>query len=212
MLLGLRREEEITAVVRLFRADAGGVRQLHAVGRAFHIVDESYAAHAGELDAAGLNDVSPTALELLAAGGDLLTHRRSAFVVKSAIVPVAVRTEHGRAQSLRGRFRPIERTGDVMAGKRLEDDALNGIVVALDFAVDDRIQRAARGHRMQSGGHQHAGAYLGAARRPIARVSHGPHGECYGVQRPQLAETGVMRQLAGGQRAERICGRDVVGR
>ena len=176
------------------------MRQLHAVGHAFHVVDEGDAAHAGELNAAGLDDVSPAALELLAAGGDLSAHGVGAFVVEAAIFPVAVWAEHGRARSLRGRFRPIERSGDVVARKRLEDDALDGIVVALDLAVDDRIERAARGHRVQPGGHQHAGAYLRAARGPIGLRRRGP----WGMQRcPENAACRAGRREALGRQAAR---------
>ena len=77
---------------------------------------------------------------------------------------MTVRAQHTRPTP-GDTFGPIETTGDVMAGKALQVDLLDGIVVAIDLAMDNGVGRGLRRHGPEPGGDQqlapHALAPLG---------------------------------------------------
>src|SRR5207249_609922 len=85
--------------------------------------------------------------------------RLFAGIVEAAVVPMTVRTENA-GQLARFSGRPIEVSGDVMAGIAGEIDLLDGVAVALDLAVNDGLEGSFLGHGPQAVGDQKLLAHL----------------------------------------------------
>ena len=141
--------------------------ELHGIGIPEHVIEEGRTAHARELDAARLQRRPRRALQLLGAGVDLLLRRRraDATVHEAAIRPMPVRAEHGR-HFRRALLRQVQTAGDEVPRQALEKDAVHRVIVALDPAVHDRVERGLFRHRPEAGGDRHAPLDLRAPRRP----------------------------------------------
>src|SRR5262249_26316682 len=127
-------------------------------------------------------------------------------VVEAAVGPVAVRAEHPR-QRPRLALGPVEAARDVVAGGAGEEDLLDGGVVAVDLAVNDRGERRLLRHGPQAEGAQHLLAQLLPG---LVARRHG-HEEVLGVEGAQLREPAVGGELARLANAERLAARCVSG-
>src|SRR5207245_1161043 len=93
-------------------------------------------------------------------------------IVKPAVGPVAVGAKNSGPLAIRGltpparRFGPVEIARDIMSWIACEEDFFDGVVIAVDRAVDNRLQRSLFGHGPKAGSHQHLFAQLLAACLP----------------------------------------------
>src|SRR5262249_44244935 len=146
--------------------EAFAVLDLLAVGVAHHVVGEHDAAQTGQADAWGLQRIAGAFERLFATGRDILLGGRLAGVIHPAVVPVAVR-EQDRGQFAGLALGPIEVAAHIMAGITGEEDLFDGVVAAVDLAVDDRAERSPLGQRPQAVGDQDLLAQLALALLPL---------------------------------------------
>jgi hypothetical protein len=102
-------------------------------------------------------------------------------------------------------FRQIQVAAHVVAGERLEEHAIDRVVVALDAAMHHGAQRRLRGQRQQAGRQQHAIAHGGAMareRRDVLRAL-GIDGKVTAVQIAQRPRVGGRRRLRRTRRQDR---------
>src|ERR1700722_4410108 len=164
---------------------------------------EDDATHARQLGAAGLERIAGALHRLLR----LLVHLRLrlflAGVEEAAVVPVAMRTQHARqlARLARG---PIEIAADVVAGHTGEVDLFDGVISAIDPAMDHRRQRRLRRHRPEAIGHENLLAQVAAASLPRLFGGRGLQEEVLVVQVARLAETVIGGLFAFRQHARRV--------
>src|SRR5262245_10524407 len=141
---------------------------LLAIRVANHVVEESNAAHAGELSAARLERVFCTLDSFLGALLELALYLGIGGCVETAIGPVPVRIQDGWILAARRwRGRPIQVAAHIMPRKAGEENLLDGVAVADDLAVDDRLQRQLLGHRPEPIGEQHLFADFLATPGPV---------------------------------------------
>src|SRR5262249_43342453 len=162
------------------------------------------AAHAGEHRAAGLERVAGALGGLLGPLLDLLGGGLLAGVEEAAVGPVPVRAEHAGVlrRAVPG---PVQVAADVVAPPAWRRDLLDGVAVALEAAVDDRLQRRLLRQRPEAGGDQDALADLAAALVPLVPGGRRREREV-AVEVFGLAEPGVGGLLAGRQDAGGVVG------
>lgn len=141
MTFGLRAIEEPALVGGLFFI--GGctktVGTLHgdllAVGIAEHIPMEDDAAHARELDAAGLDMIAGSVEEAFFTFGEEPADFIGSGIVEASVGPMSVGAEEGRDLAL-GLSGSVEIAGHKEAWKALEEDIFDGVAVACLFGVN----------------------------------------------------------------------------
>ena len=192
---GLRAE-----IAPIFRrvhpgSHARAVLQLHAVGVADHVVMEDHAAHAGQLHAAGLQDVAAAHLETFGPFHERLANRGGTVIGEAAVGPMPVRTQHARHAAVDA-LGPIQITGDEMAWKTFQIDFLDRVLPAVHAAVDHGVGRGFGGHGPEPGGHQDLspqplgpfGPFLGCGTGGERKIT---------VERFQGPQPAILRELPG---------------
>ena len=192
------------------RTQPGTVRQLQAVGHSHHVVDEDDAAHAGQLHTARLQRKAAADLKPLGAVGDRLTDRLLSRVLESPIGPMAVRTQYC-GQPTAAAFGSVEVPRDEMSGITFQKDLFDGVAVAIDQSVHDRMGRRLCRHGPQAGGHSQL------PMQPLG--SHGPLLLALAWNEREIAvkvhdrtEAFVIRQLSLRQHAGRFSRGSRLGR
>ena len=152
--------------------------ELHGVGIAERVVQEGRAAHARELDAAGLEGGACGALEFFGTGIEFLFDALGfGFEVhEAALWPVAVGAQNAWDFSL-CLFGSVEAAGDEMPGEAFKEDAVDGVVVAFDAAMDDGVERGFVGEWPEAGGEEQALFDFGAAFLPCFWGGHRGEGK-----------------------------------
>src|SRR6516162_6174505 len=111
-----------------------------AVGHAHHVVMEHNAAHAREHGATGLQRISRSVHCGFRAAFHLVAGLSFGPFVKSAVLPVTVWTEDAGKWS-RLVLGPIKVAANIVTGHRSEEHFFDGVLVAVDVAVDDGMKR-----------------------------------------------------------------------
>src|SRR5579884_2742732 len=160
------------------------MRDGRTVGVAHHVVMKDDAAHARQLGAAGLEWIFRAFGCLLGALFDLVGNGPVVGLVKAAARPVTMRTENAGPLATGGITPPaplgatggitppaplgatggitppaplgaIEVAADIMAGIAGKKYFFDRVFAAVDFAVDDGLQRRLFRHRPQTEGDEH---------------------------------------------------------
>ena len=180
----LQAEERLLAEFGVGVGEAGAVLERLGVGVADHVVVEDDKAHAGELRGERLERVAGALHRLLGPDLHLLPRGRFGGLEEAAPLrafrrPVAVRIEHGRILAPFARLgrRPVQVAGDVVARQAGEEHLLDGVAVALDLAVDGRLDRRPLRHGPQAGGDQHLLAQRGRRLAHASFVAGGANGK-----------------------------------
>ena len=124
-------------------------RDLLRVRVAEHVPLPHDAAHAGELHAERLEDALPAFFKAFRTNRDLLTHLLRLREREPRVLPVTVREHHRRNLAL-DHFRLPKAARDVKARCGLEIDFFDRETIALDLAMNHRIERRLRRHRPQT--------------------------------------------------------------
>ena len=173
------------------------MRHLPAVGHADHVVLEDDAAHPRQLHAQGLENVASADLESLLAADELPADFLRAGIEETPVGPVSVGSQDG-GQLAGSAFRTIQTSRDEMPGITLEIDLLDGVALAIDTAVDDRMIRRFRRHGPQAGRHQDLPPHLLGALLPRFASLRRNEREIP-VFVFQRFKPRILRQLSGGQ-------------
>ena len=181
------------------------VRDLAAVRVADHVVDERHTSHAGELRTKRQFRKPARGLEAFFAKHDLFSDALDAHVLQAAAM--SMRAQHARERA-RSAGRTKQHTRDVEPRHRLEVDFLDREALALDLAVDHRIERRLHWHRPKTRRHEDsASQFLRAALPSLARVGYVERKEAVEILRRLEPDVGQWRGGSDRCRCDRQVGR-----
>ena len=117
-------------------------------------------------------------------------HLGAPKVREASVGPVAVRDENGRLFRARA-LRPIEIPAYIMSRIAGEVDFFDGVIIAVDLAVNHRIERRFGRQRPESIGDQHLLAQLTAAHLPCLQIGRRLEEEVLVVEGADVSQAGI---------------------
>ncbi|GBD37748.1 hypothetical protein HRbin36_02884 [bacterium HR36] len=125
------------------------MRYALGIGVADHVVMEDHAPHPRQHGATRLQRIARTCFRFLRTTGQLVFHRLGVGLKEAAIRPMSMRAQHPREPlpHVGFRFGPIQIPRYIVSRQAFEINFPDGVLVAVNRAVDNRLQRGAFGHR-----------------------------------------------------------------
>ena len=192
---GLQAHEAVQPHLGFHIGEAAAVRDLQAVGVADHVVMEDDAAHAGERDAACLQRIEGAAEVELGTALDFTLRRLDGSLEEAAIGPVPMGAEHAWHLPFLA-ARSVQVAAHVVARQTGKIDFFDRVIVPLDLAVNDRLERRLRGHGPDAVGDHDLLAQLLAPLLPGLLAGGHRHREV-AVEVLGLAEANIGRDRRG---------------